>query len=162
MDTMSYSLSGLGYEAVQELPHAIEYHYVLGDEGGNSYKDPNTLAVQVVKPHMDNYMKGFGEPEELFDHFDFHTNVFALVYELDADAFYILTTEKAIDDSKRKKLVVVNVNDPIALTHRAAKYAKKGYSISRAQIGVIFTAWDERTPDYHAACFNALVGFRDY
>ena len=167
LDVMAYSLASAGYEAVKELPHAIEYHYVIGDEGGNFAKDPAILAVQVIKPHMDNYMKGFGTPEDLFDHFDFRTNIFALVCETSIDdedevAYSILTTDQAIDDSKRKRLVVQNINDPIALVHRAVKYAKKGYSMSRVEVSKIFEAWDERTPDYHAACFNALVGFRDY
>ena len=99
-------------------------------------KRPDHLNVQVVRGG-DIGFKVWNTPQEVLEDFGFTVEMFALIQP------GVLTTSQARQDVYTRTLVPQHVVDPIRLTWRVMKYARKGFTMHPNKMTDLFRAYEE-------------------
>ena len=133
----------LGYHSSNRTPHSSEFR-----------KDGH-LKVQVINPHANSFIKMWGTVREVLDQFDFRMNQFAVARV--GDEYLLAYHLMAVEDAKKKRIVLHHCNNPIAMCHRAARYVAKGYRISPTEWLKIFEGWDNFDETWKGEAFDLMA-----
>lgn len=98
--------------------------------------------LQLIRPRQEAGFCTYGEPGDLIARFDFTVTIAAQTV-IDENERDFIGHPRLLEDDRNGRLQIVNVNCPVAVLQRIAKYARCGWRIGLAESMKIFAAWEE-------------------
>ena len=118
--------------------------------------DIDYLPVQLIVPIEAEYQKTFGPVEEVLEHFDMSTSMFA-IEPVTMDEIQITWDDEGLEDSIERDIRLRHINCPTSVAQRVVKYAAKGYTISMRELHKLFMEWEARPEEYRDTLDDLLT-----
>lgn len=153
-----------GMEEMADIHSWIYANIELKDKGkkphmtdlSTSFVPAYGPKIQVINPTNTGHIVAKGSMEQILNNFDF-TVCRAGLLDLQTG----LVDDEFVHDEMRKRINIKQIHCPLGEIKRIAKYAKKGYYVSPAELYKLFADWDQRSDDYKEELRAAISAWED-